>query len=282
MEIIPIGGGGMKNRLGKLIEKDGFYIILFICVCVVAVTTVLVSKRNLTEKNKDNLSQKEDFVIVNDELDLESSLDISEAMEDKIEEESIKDIPEMEEETEEEIREETYGDEEAEETMAEGDDEEGIEEDLEFIDKEIPPTSTEAMMAPVEGVMGTDFTEDNLIYSETLEEWTAHKGIDILAEEGSQVVAALSGKVQEVYNDQLWGIVIILDHGNGLMTKYANLSTGDMVQEGSQIGKGEVIGKVGKTASIEMMMKPHVHFEVIKDGISVDPKEYVPAFIYSN
>ncbi len=78
------------------------------------------------------------------------------------------------------------------------------------------------------------------------------------------------------------GIVIILDHGNGLMTKYANLSTGDMVQEGSQIGKGEVIGKVGKTASIEMMMKPHVHFEVIKDGISVDPKEYVPAFIYSN
>ncbi|MCF6463947.1 M23 family metallopeptidase [Clostridium sp. Cult1] len=272
----------MKNRLGKLIEKDGFYIILFICVCVVAVTTVLVSKRNLTEKNKDNLSQKEDFVIVNDELDLESSLDISEAMEDKIEEESIKDIPEMEEETEEEIREETYGDEEAEETMAEGDDEEGIEEDLEFIDKEIPPTSTEAMMAPVEGVMGTDFTEDNLIYSETLEEWTAHKGIDILAEEGSQVVAALSGKVQEVYNDQLWGIVIILDHGNGLMTKYANLSTGDMVQEGSQIGKGEVIGKVGKTASIEMMMKPHVHFEVIKDGISVDPKEYVPAFIYSN
>jgi len=282
VEIIPIGGGGMKNRLGKLIEKDGFYIILFICVCVVAVTTVLVSKRNLTEKNKDNLSQKEDFVIVNDELDLESSLDISEAMEDKIEEESIKDIPEMEEETEEEIREETYGDEEAEETMAEGDDEEGIEEDLEFIDKEIPPTSTEAMMAPVEGVMGTDFTEDNLIYSETLEEWTAHKGIDILAEEGSQVVAALSGKVQEVYNDQLWGIVIILDHGNGLMTKYANLSTGDMVQEGSQIGKGEVIGKVGKTASIEMMMKPHVHFEVIKDGISVDPKEYVPAFIYSN
>ncbi len=282
MEIIPIGGGGMKNRLGKLIEKDGFYIILFICVCVVAVTTVLVSKRNLTEKNKDNLSQKEDFVIVNDELDLESSLDISEAMEDKIEEESIKDIPEMEEETEEEIREETYGDEEAEETMAEGDDEEGIEEDLEFIDKEIPPTSTEAMMAPVEGVMDTDFTEDNLIYSETLEEWTAHKGIDILAEEGSQVVAALSGKVQEVYNDQLWGIVIILDHGNGLMTKYANLSTGDMVQEGSQIGKGEVIGKVGKTASIEMMMKPHVHFEVIKDGISVDPKEYVPAFIYSN
>ena len=34
--------------------------------------------------------------------------------------------------------------------------------------------------------MGTDFTEDNLIYSETLEEWTAHKGIDILAEEGSR------------------------------------------------------------------------------------------------
>ena len=67
------------------------------------------------------------------------------------------------------------------------------------------------------------------------------------------------------------------------MTKYANLSTGDMsAGRFSDVSKGEVIGKVGKTASIEMMMEPHVHFEVIKDGISVDPKDYVPSFIYSN
>ena len=64
MEIILIGGGGMKNRLGKLIEKDGFYIILFICVCVVAVTAVLVSKRNLTEKNKDNLNLKRKILLL--------------------------------------------------------------------------------------------------------------------------------------------------------------------------------------------------------------------------
>ncbi|MCF6465059.1 hypothetical protein C3E90_04010 [Clostridium sp. Cult2] len=274
METIPNGGGGMKNRWAKLIEKDGFYIILFICVCVVAVTTVLVSKRNLTESNKDNLSEMEDFIIINDELNLESTLGISKMEEEEIVQETMEEIPEFEEE---EIKE----NEEAKETMAEAEKEE-MEEDLEFVEKELPPNSMENMIAPVEGVLGTGYTKDNLIYSETLEEWTGHKGIDILAEEDSQVVAALSGIVQEVYNDELWGIVIILDHGNGLMTKYANLSTADMVKEGIKVNKGDLIGKVGRTAPIEMMMEPHIHFEVIKDGISVDPKEHMPAFIYSN
>lgn len=272
MEIIFNGGGGMKNRLARLIEKDGFYIILFICVCVVAITTVLVSKRNLTESNKNNLSEMEDFIIIDDELDLESSLEMPRIEEEKIVQEPIEEIPEFEEE---ELNE--Y--EEAKETMAEPENEE-MEEDLEFVEKELPPKSTETMIAPVKGTIGADFTKDSLIYSETLEEWTGHKGIDILAEEGSQVVAALSGIVQEVYNDELWGIVIIVDHGHGLMTKYANLSTADMVKEGIKVNKGDVIGKVGKTASIEMMMKPHIHFEVIKDGISIDPKEHIPAFIY--
>ncbi len=261
----------MKNRLAKLIEKDGFYIILFICVCVVAISAVFASRRNLTESNKDNLSQVEDFIIIDEELGLESST-ISEDKEDEKVMEPMEEIREFEDE-------ELVEEEEAKETMSEGEIEE-MDEDLEFIEEENIEELAESMIKPVEGILGADFTKDNLIYSETLDEWTGHKGIDILAEEGSQVVAALSGKVQEVYNDQLWGTVIILDHGNGIMTKYANLSTENMVQEGVQVNKGEVIGKVGRTASIEMMMEPHIHFEVIKDGMSVDPKQHIPAFIY--
>ncbi|HSH35345.1 M23 family metallopeptidase [Schnuerera sp.] len=274
----------MRKRLGKLIEKDGFYIILFICVCVVAITAVMVSKRNMTDSNKHNLSQHEDFIIVNDELDLVNSLETPKTEKNEILEEPMKEIEELEEEIME--------DQEVKEAMAEGDkdeiekqeveDRKELEEDLDFVQEKNPPESIENMVEPVQGKLITDFTKDNLIYSQTLEEWTAHKGIDISADEGSQVVAALSGKVQEVYNDQLWGIVIILEHGNGLVTKYANLSEEDMVKEGTQVNKGDVIGKVGKTASIEMMMEPHIHFEVIKDGICVDPKEHIPAFIYSN
>ena len=69
-----------------------------------------------------------------------------------------------------------------------------------------------------------------------------------------------------------------MDHGEGLMTKYANLSTKDMIKEGQRINQGQPISKVGRTAAIEMMMEPHIHFEVIQDGVNIDPTKILPAF----
>ncbi|MFS8541103.1 MAG: M23 family metallopeptidase, partial [Tissierellales bacterium] len=84
--------------------------------------------------------------------------------------------------------------------------------------------------------------------------------------------------VQEVYDDPLWGKVVIINHGNDFLTKYANLSQDVSVQEGVKVAKGDVIGKIGKTAKIEMLMKPHLHFEVIENGISVNPSKYLSSF----
>ena len=246
----------MKNRFSKLIEKDGFYIILFICVCIVAIAAVMTSKGNLDKSKEDNLSKIEDFVII-DESELEPSLEIARIEENIMAEDDGK----MEDELEE------------------------IEEDSQIVveDEEqeyIAPKASEDMMVPVKGKIGVNFTTDNLIYSETLEEWTSHKGVDIFAEEGMDVKATTSGMVTEVYRDELWGIVILIDHGDGLMSKYANLSTDEMVKEGTKVNKGDVISKIGKSATIEMMMEPHIHFEVIKDGVNVNPENYIPAFNY--
>ena len=262
----------MKNRFSKLMEKDGFYIILFMCVCVVAITAVWVSRRNLDKEKEDNLSKGEDFIIIDDK-DLESSSEIAriekELMMDREMSRAIEELQELEE-VEEEDEEETEKD----RTKEDGEDV-----DLEIVDDEsIPVISNieEDMIVPVDGKIGMDFTTDSLIYSETLEEWTSHKGIDILAKDDQEVKAALSGEIMEVYEDPLWGIVIIIDHGNGIMTKYANLSNKDMIREGTKVNKGQVINKVGKSAPIEMMMEPHIHFEVIKEGVNVDPKGYLP------
>ncbi len=257
----------MKDKLTKLMEKDGFYIILFICVCVVAISAVMVSKRNLNEDNPDNLSDYEDLIIIDEKE--EASLESSKMEDEIVEAEQILE--------EREAKENEYY-ESSQETMAEIGEEEiekGNEVDLEFVEDEYTPESSEGMMAPVVGNIITHFTKDSLVYSETLEEWTAHKGIDISAKEGSPVVAALSGTISEVYDDRLWGKVIIIDHGDGLLTKYANLSTTEMVQEGAKVNKGDKISEVGSSASIEMMMEPHIHFEVIKDGVSVDPMDYI-------
>ena len=134
----------------------------------------------------------------------------------------------------------------------------------------------ETMVVPVFGTMYTEFSEDVLVYSKTLDQWSTHAGIDIKAEEGSPVRAAMDGVVDQVVNDPQLGLTIVLDHGGEVYTKYSNLSTLDLVSINQSIKKGDVISGVGKTALYEIADDPHLHFEVIKQGKSVDPKKYLP------
>lgn len=134
----------------------------------------------------------------------------------------------------------------------------------------------ETMVVPVFGTMYTEFSEDALIYSKTLDQWSTHTGIDIKAEEGSPVRAAMDGVVDQLANDPQLGLTIILDHGGEVYTKYSNLSTLDLVSINQSVKKGDVISGVGKTALYEIADDPHLHFEVIVQGKSVDPKKYLP------
>jgi len=134
----------------------------------------------------------------------------------------------------------------------------------------------ETMIIPVFGTVNKDYANNELIYSETLDEWTTHLGIDIKTEEGSPVRAAMDGVVYELKNDPQLGLMITIDHGNGVFTKYCNLSTLDMVTKGKQVKKGDVISGVGKTALYEVVEDPHLHFEVIKNDKSIDPRAYLP------
>lgn len=263
----------MREKLSKFFNKDGFYFILFICVCIVAIAAVMVSKDNLKDMSDDSQKEGEDFIILENEFE-----------EDVLEEDTIE-IAKIEDNKHEDLQE--IAEENAKEDLVEEDIKEEIKEtdnsETEDIKKEdetittLSEKETENMVMPVSGTIGTEYTEDNLIYSETLDEWTSHKGIDIMAAEGTEVVAALSGNVSDVYEDPLWGIVVIISHGDNLYTKYANLSEEGLIEKGDNVNKGDVIGKVGTTAAVEMMMDPHIHFEVIKDGVSVNPNEYIPA-----
>jgi murein DD-endopeptidase MepM/ murein hydrolase activator NlpD len=134
----------------------------------------------------------------------------------------------------------------------------------------------ETMVVPVFGTAYTEFSEDALIYSKTLDQWSTHEGIDIKAEEGSPVRAAMDGVVENLTNDPQLGLTIVINHGSKVYTKYSNLSTLDLVTIGQNIKKGDVISGVGKTALYEIADDPHLHFEVIKEGKNIDPKKYLP------
>ena len=129
-------------------------------------------------------------------------------------------------------------------------------------------------IAPASGEILKDFADDSLIYSNTLEEWTTHLGIDIKADKTSIVVASEAGKIESIKNDPRYGLTITIDHGNNYKTVYSNLLTTEFVQLGESVEKGQTIATVGDTASFEILDEPHLHFEMYKDGIAVNPTLY--------
>lgn len=132
-----------------------------------------------------------------------------------------------------------------------------------------------AFQKPVEGDIVREYAKDNLIYSATLEEWTTHMGIDIKAEKTTVVKAAEAGTIKSIKNDPRYGLTIVIEHEDNFQTVYANLLTSEFVVEGEKVEKSQSIGTVGNTAVFEIADEPHLHFEVLKDGLPVDPTIYI-------
>ena len=128
---------------------------------------------------------------------------------------------------------------------------------------------------PIDGEIVKEYAKDNLIYSNTLQEWTTHLGIDIKADKTTVVKSAEAGKVKSIKNDPRYGLTIVIEHENGYQTVYSNLLSSEFVVEGEKVEKGQSIGTVGNTAAFEIADEAHLHFEILKDSIQVDPNIYL-------
>ena len=129
---------------------------------------------------------------------------------------------------------------------------------------------------PVKGTVIAGFSVEALAYDETMGDWRTHSGLDISAALGTQVLAAANGTVSALYQDDLMGTVVEIDHGQGLVSRYANLAAVPTVQVGDSVTTGAVIGSVGETAAAESGRPPHLHYALLKDGQAVDPAGYLP------
>ena len=116
---------------------------------------------------------------------------------------------------------------------------------------------------------------DHLIYSITMDYWHTHSGVDIEGVLGTAVKASADGVVAKAEKDPNLGYVIVLDHGNGWQSTYANLASVENVYVGQLVVSGEVIGTIGESSPIEFAEAAHLHFELSRDGKSVDPTQYL-------
>lgn len=99
-----------------------------------------------------------------------------------------------------------------------------------------------------------------------------HKGMDFACEMGTKIYATGDGtvlKVEEKFKG--YGKLLTIDHGNGFVTRYAQLSD-FKVKEGDEVKKGDLVALSGNSG---MSTAPHLHYEVIKNGEHVDPIDYI-------
>ncbi len=262
------------KKFKEFLDKRGFYIVLLLCIAVVAGTAIYVTTRStlsgepeyeaedLSREPEDDLVAEDAAVNTADKLtDLEPS-DLASVQPD---EES--DIGSPASVTRE-------GDAAAKPDKDKGNTKENTP-DKDTPDKPKTEPKKQSLNMPVKGEVSLEYAMDHLVYSKTLEEWRAHSGIDIAADRGTPVKAAADGVVCDVRNDKFYGITVVIDHENGLKTLYRNLASDETVAVNQKVKQGEVIGSIGNTAMDESAEQPHLHFEVLKDNINEDPTQYL-------
>lgn len=122
---------------------------------------------------------------------------------------------------------------------------------------------------PTEGFLSSNFAR--LRFHPILQYDRAHEGIDISAPHGTPIVAPAAGRVTKVAWENGYGLAVEIDHGYGVVTRYAHQSR-TAVAVGQQVRRGDRIGYIGSTG---LSTGPHLHYEVIVNGRPTDPLRFI-------
>lgn len=260
-----------KNTKGfvKFLSEKGFYIVLFICAAVIGVCAWLLWFSAKNGSPDDSAAMMPDYT--------KTEIEIPAA--DKASD-NFSDTESIGNRDSDSVSVGSWDDEYAEETEASTE-----EQDAEAISEaeaepEAAATSTNepesmATVRPVSGDISVGYAADELIYSKTMADWRTHDGIDIESSVGTKVKSIADGVVSDIYDDDMLGTTVVIDHENGLVSIYSNLAETPTVTKGSSVEMGEVIGSVGTTALLETADAAHLHFSMTLDGESVNPSDYL-------
>ena len=248
-----------RNHLKKILLV---YACILFALIITSIFVFITYNNKVKETTRQSLiaSQRVNDITPSNEVLEDVSIQINKTIEESIKEEineiteeSVESMSETIEEEQENIIEE--------ETSIQTEYEEPVKE-LEFI-------------YPVEGEIVKEFAIDSLVFSETLQEWIVHKGIDIKSPRTTIVKSAEEGKVQAIKTDPRYGLTVIIEHRDGYKTIYSNLLTTEFITEGEEVNKGQTIGTVGNSAPFEIADEPHLHFEMFKNEENINPQLYL-------
>ena len=127
---------------------------------------------------------------------------------------------------------------------------------------------------PLGNKIAKEYSKGEIVKNKTTDDWRTHNGVDINGAKGDQVNAICDGEVAEVRDDALWGTVVTIDHGNGIIADYCGLEKNSTVQPGDTVKINQKIGVLGEIP-LENADGVHLHLEIHRDGVTVSPTDYL-------
>lgn len=124
--------------------------------------------------------------------------------------------------------------------------------------------------APCMGTVTVNYSDTVLVWNSTLGQYSTHLAVDFVAED-LRVLAVAGGTVKEVGYDALDGNYVIITHKDGYESRYFSLGDGVSLKAGDTVAEGDVIGTMSTTMAKESLDGNHLHFEMSKDGVDIDP-----------
>lgn len=244
MDILTVGGVHMdKNVFSKsknFFKREGFYVILFVCLCVVA-TVAAVTTRNAKKVKNNPISQPKATV---------------QNAGTKVAEEPTVDYPNA-------LQVKKNTDNKTVEVPKSG-------------AAAVAKSVDNNFVQPVKGTVALKYSEDPVEMT-SINKRITHMAMDIKANLGDSVVAVMDGKVESIETTEEGMTVTVYHASNGLRSIYANLDEKVKVTKGQSVKKGEQIGVVGNTTTTSAYEKygSHLHFAMKNQKDFVDPAKYV-------
>lgn len=147
----------------------------------------------------------------------------------------------------------------------------GVTVDPPAIDVDTKPT----VVLPMQNAtIGMDYHDDKLVKWDTLDLWQWHPAVDFVG--SGAVVAVLDGKVIDVEKTSIDGNVVTIEHADGYVSIYKSLDSAITVNKGDTVKAGDKIGAASSSMMSELNTGAHLHFELKKNGVYVNPATLIP------
>lgn len=232
-----------NKRTTNFFRREGFYVLLFVCICIVATVAAITAKNKANNNNP--IADTSGETNIGDAAETyedpyqyyENALQVKEnAAKNKAQKANTK-------------------------------------------TKAVSAATNTDWGKPVAGKLARAYSSDPVKWDST-DSWKPNYGVDIQAAVGTKVYSVLDGVVLDVLKDED-GIKVIIDHQNGYKSIYSNLDEKVSVKKGTKTTKGQVIGYVGKTTLNSAFEKygDHLHFQIMKGSSYVDPAKYISKYL---